>query len=333
MESLFLYAVVSMGGIAAILAAGLGIASRTFEVETDPRVDEVTDTLPGANCGACGYAGCDAFAEAVVEGEAPVSGCPVGGEEVSESIADILDLEAGTTEEEVAQLLCQGGEEETVSTAHYEGVKSCNAASNVGMLEKECKYGCIGFGDCEAVCPFDAIEMNENGLPVVDEDACTACNSCVEECPHDLFVLAPLSGKNHIRCCSHDEGKFARGACDVGCIACRQCVKVCPVDAIEMEDNLAVLDYDTCINCGLCAEKCPMNTIDFYGERVIEIEITEECIGCTRCARECPVDAISGEAKEQHEIDPDICVKCGLCYEVCPAEGAIVKETEDKSQT
>lgn len=329
MESLFIYAVASMGGIAAILAAGLGVASRAFEVEVDPRVEEVNEELPGANCGACGYAGCDAFAEAVVEGEAPVSGCPVGGESVTEAIGDILGLEAETGEEEVAQLLCKGGEAETAQKAVYEGIESCVAASGVNMIEKECTYGCMGFGDCEAVCPFDAIEMNDNGLPEVDEDACTACNKCVEECPHDLFVLAPVSGENHIRCSSHDGGGFVNKACEVGCIACQQCVKVCPVDAIEMEDNLAVLDYETCINCGLCAEKCPTDTIEFYGEKISEIEITEDCIGCTRCAQECPVDAISGEAKEQHEIDQEVCIKCGLCYEVCPAEGAIEKTSEE----
>lgn len=328
MESLFIYAVISMGAIAAVLAAGLGIASRTLEVETDPRVDEVNECLPGANCGACGYAGCDAFAEAVVEEEAPVDGCPVGGSDVAEEIADILGKEAGSSEELVAQLLCQGGEEETTSGATYEGINSCVAAGEIDLIAKDCSYGCLGFGDCVEVCQFDALKMGENGLPVVDEEACTACNNCVKECPQDLFVLAPGGGENHIRCRSHDPGGTVNRICDVGCIACQQCVKVCPISAIEMEDNLAVLDYEECINCGLCAEKCPKDTIEFHGERVTEIYITEECIGCTRCAQDCPVDAISGEAKEQHEIDQEDCIKCGLCYEVCPAEGAIHREIE-----
>ncbi|SDL95691.1 RnfABCDGE type electron transport complex subunit B [Halarsenatibacter silvermanii] len=326
MDSLFIYSLASMGGIAAILAAGLGIASRKFEVETDPKVDAVNEALPGANCGACGYAGCDGFAEAVVQGEAPAAGCPVGGEETAGAIADILDIEAESSEREVAQLLCQGGLEEAARSASYEGINSCRAASQINTLEKECIYGCIGYGDCREVCDFGAIKMNENGLPVVDEESCTACRECVNVCPHDLFILRPVSDKNHIRCMSNDPGKEVNKICQVGCIACQQCVKVCPVDAIEMEDDLAVLDYEKCINCGLCAEACPKDVIEFSGKKISEIEITENCIGCTRCAQECPVDAISGEAKEKHEIDDEKCVECGICYEVCPAEGAIVRE-------
>ncbi len=328
MDSIFLYAFLSMGGLAAFLAAGLGFASRTFYVEKDPRVEEANEILPGANCGACGYAGCENFAEAVVQGETPVVGCPVGGEEVAEKLAELLGAEAETSEKQIARLLCKGGRQETAKNASYRGIESCVAASAVGLAEKKCSYSCLGFGDCEEVCPFDAITMNDNGLPVVHDDKCTACNNCVEKCPHDLFVLGPASGQNHIRCSSHDPGKVVRKICEVGCIACTQCVRVCPVDAIEMQDNLAVLDYEKCINCGLCAEKCPANTIDFYGEKITAIEITEDCIGCTKCAQECPVDAISGEAKEQHEIDDEKCIKCGICYDVCPVD-AVDKETEE----
>ncbi|MGM0419539.1 MAG: RnfABCDGE type electron transport complex subunit B [Bacillota bacterium] len=328
MQSTFLYSVLSMGGIGALLALGLGFASQAFRVERDPKIDEINEELPGANCGACGYAGCEAFAEAVANGEAPITGCPVGGEGVAEALAEIMGTEAEQEEEEVAVVLCKGGTKETVKSAQYEGIETCVAASTVGLSEKKCSYGCLGFGDCEVVCPFDAITMNENNLPVVDPEKCTACNKCVEKCPHDLFVLAPMSGQNHIRCSSHDSGKFVRKICEVGCIACQQCVKVCPVDAIEMQDNLAVLDYEKCINCGLCAEKCPTNTIDFYGKKITHIEITDDCVGCTRCAPACPVDAISGELKEKHVIDQEKCIQCGICYDVCKVEGAIEKEEE-----
>ncbi len=326
MQSTFLYSVLSMGGLGALLALGLGIASKAFHVERDPKIDEVNEALPGANCGACGYAGCDAFAEAVANGDAPVTGCPVGGDSVAERLAEIMGAEAEESEEQVAQVLCKGGTKETARAAEYEGIETCTAASVAGISEKRCSYGCLGLGDCAHVCPFDAITMSSNGLPEVDPDKCTACNKCVEKCPHDLFVLSPVSGENHIRCSSHDGGKFVRGICEVGCIACTQCVRVCPVDAIEMQDNLAVLDYEKCINCGLCAEKCPTNTIDFYGEKIKHIEITDDCVGCTRCAPECPVDAISGELKEKHIIDQEKCIKCGICYDVCKVDGAIEKE-------
>ncbi len=327
MDSIFIFAFLSMGALAAFLAAGLGFASRTFHVEKDPRVVEANEILPGANCGACGYAGCENFAEAVVEGEAPVAGCPVGGEGVADKLADLMGAEAESAEKQVARLLCKGIKSKTAQNASYQGIESCVAASVVGLAEKKCSYGCLGFGDCAEICPFDAIVMNDEGLPEVDEEKCTGCNNCVEECPHDLFLLGPISGKNHIRCSSHDAGKVVRKICEVGCIACTQCARVCPVEAIEMQENLAVLDYEKCINCGLCAEKCPTDTIDFEGEKISAIEITEDCIGCTKCAQECPVEAITGEAKEQHEIDQETCIKCGICYNVCPVD-AVKKEVK-----
>ncbi|ACL70179.1 RnfABCDGE type electron transport complex subunit B [Halothermothrix orenii] len=323
MEPVYVYSLLSMGGLGALLAAGLGIASRTFHVERDKRIDEVEEALPGANCGACGYAGCSSFAEAVVKGEAPVNGCPVGGAEVADKIADIMGLEAEAGEKKVAQVLCNGGWKETRQPAEYMGIESCKAANMVNGGTKACQYGCLGLGDCVAVCPFDAIEMNENGLPEVNYDKCTGCGKCVEACPRGIITLAPLSGKNHIRCSSHDHGKVVKGVCEVGCIGCGICARVCPVDAITIEDNLAVIDYDKCINCGLCAEKCPTGAIEFEGRRIEEIHITDKCVGCTRCARACPVDAIEGSLKEKHEINPETCVKCGICYDTCKVKGAI----------
>lgn len=323
MSNLYIASLISMGGLGALLATGLGFAAKTFTVEKDERIDKVEEALPGANCGACGYAGCSAFAEAVVAGEAPVDGCPVGGSSTAETVADIMGGSAATTEREVAQVLCSGGWKETERSAEYQGIQSCKAANMVSGGTKSCQYGCLGLGDCAFVCPFDAILMNENGLPEIDEEKCTACGECVKVCPRSIITLAPISKKNHIRCSSHDYGKVVRKICEVGCIGCGICAKVCPVDAITMEDNLAVIDYEKCVNCGLCAEKCPTDTIEFYGQPIEDIEITDNCVGCTLCAKKCPVEAISGVLKEKHEIDPEICIKCGICDDVCKVKGAI----------
>ena len=165
--------------------------------------------------------------------------------------------------------------------------------------------------------------MNDNGLPEVNPEKCTSCEKCVLECPRDIIVMAPESGDNHIECRSHAAGGEVRKICEVGCIGCGMCDRVCPVDAIDMEDDLAVIDYEECINCGLCADKCPTDTIEFNGELIEDIKITDKCVGCTRCAQECPVDAIEGELKEKHEIDSEKCVKCGLCGQVCNVDGAV----------
>ncbi|QTL97251.1 RnfABCDGE type electron transport complex subunit B [Iocasia frigidifontis] len=329
MESIYINSLLSMGGLGALLAVGLGFAARAFHVERDERIDQIEEVLPGANCGACGYAGCSNFAEAVVNGEAAVDGCPVGGDKVAALVAEIMGATAGSGEKQLAQILCNGGWQETEQPSEYRGIKTCSAANMVSSGTKSCQYGCLGLGECAAVCPFDAIEMSENGLPVIDPEKCTGCGKCVQACPRGIITLAPISSQNHIRCSSHDSGKLVRGICELGCIGCGICAKVCPVEAIKIENNLAVIDYSKCINCGLCAEKCPTGAIEFEGKRVKEIEITDNCVGCTRCARECPVKAIEGELKEQHSIDPEICVKCGICYDVCKVKGAIKVEFED----
>ena len=323
MDSIYIYSLISMGGLGALLAAGLGFAAKTFYVERDQRTNQVDDVLPGVNCGACGYAGCSSFAEALVAGDAPINGCPVGGEKLAQLLGEIMGSTAVVGEKKIAQVLCAGGRKETRHPAEYRGIQSCRAAVMVSGGTKSCQYGCLGLGDCVTACPFGAIMISDNGLPVIDPEKCTACNKCVLACPREIITLVAQSKENHIRCSSCDPGKVVRKICEVGCIGCRLCVKTCPVDAITMENNLAMIDYSNCINCGLCADKCPTGAIEFNGSKITEIEITDKCVGCTRCVKACPVAAISGELKSRHVIAQDKCIKCGICYEACKVKGAI----------
>ncbi|MGI6038278.1 MAG: RnfABCDGE type electron transport complex subunit B [Limnochordia bacterium] len=252
----------TMGVIGFFFAIVLSLATKTLAVESDPKVDAIEEVLPGANCGACGYAGCRAFAEAVASGQAPIDGCPVGGQAVARAVAEIMGVAApeGITRK-IAQLLCNGGCTEATNRSEYYGAQDCRAALLAGGGSKGCTYGCLGLGTCEVHCPFDAITMNDNNLPVVDEELCTGCGKCVEACPRDLFQLVEEPQGVHIRCRSFAKGKDVRQVCTVGCIGCRRCVKECPYDAIHMEGMLAVIDYDKCTNCGQCVEVCPTNTI------------------------------------------------------------------------
>ncbi|AGB41905.1 electron transport complex, RnfABCDGE type, B subunit [Halobacteroides halobius DSM 5150] len=328
--TIFKSAVSSMGILGAVFAGGLAYASVKFSVDEDPRKGKIEEALPGANCGACGYPGCFSFAEGVVKEEVAVDGCPVGGEEVADKVAQIMGVDAKSSKQEVkvAQVLCQGGNQETTMKANYEGVATCQAA-NMEVNIKSCSYGCLGFGDCEAVCQFDAIYMTDNGLPKIDEKKCTGCEECVIECPRNIISLMSNQEAVTTKCVSTLGATEVKQSCDIGCIGCSLCAKKCPVDAIEMEDNLPVVDAEECIGCNQCVKVCPT---DAMVETPFEVEDTstsedsgqivigDECVGCTLCTNKCPVDAISGEQGGQHEIDQVECIQCEQCIAVCPKE-------------
>ena len=250
-----------------VLGLGFGIFlaffSKKFTVKKDPKIDEVLNVLPGANCGACGYVSCKAYAEAVVMNkDVAVDLCVLGQDEVDEEVAKIVGREAGEKKIQlVAQLKCAGGKEEAKTKYTYKGVETCKAASLLAKGPKACSYGCIGFGDCVKVCEFGALSMGENGLRVVDKEKCTACGACVKECPKKLFRLVPKAKKVHVLCNSKDPGKIVTKVCKVGCIACKLCEKECPADAIHIEDNLAEIDYPKCTMCGKCVTVCPRKII------------------------------------------------------------------------
>ncbi len=253
--------VLSLGGMGLLFGSLLAYASQKFAVEVDERIPLVSEALPGANCGGCGYAGCGAFATAVVEGKAPVDGCPVGGASVASNVAEIMGVTVDATERKIARVLCNGTNNVAKEKYEYYGAMDCVAASKLGGGPKSCAYGCMGLGTCVKACQFDAIKI-ENGIAVIDPDKCTACGKCVNACPKSVIELIPESSKTWVMCKSKDKGKDVRALCDTGCIGCKICEKQCKFDAIHVVDNIAIIDYEKCVNCNQCVVKCPKNIIN-----------------------------------------------------------------------
>ena len=252
-------AVVGILGI--LIGIFLGIASEKFKVEVYEKEILVRNELPGNNCGGCGYAGCDALAKAIAAGQAEVGACPVGGASTAEKIGAIMGVAGGTAEKKVAFVKCKGTCDKTKVQYNYYGVDDCKKVSVVpGAGEKACTYGCMGYGSCVKACAFDAIHVVD-GVAVVDKEKCVACGKCVSSCPNHLIELVPYKAEHLVQCSSHDKGKDVKSVCESGCIGCTLCTKQCEFDAIHMEDNLAVIDYEKCTNCGKCAEKCPVKVI------------------------------------------------------------------------
>jgi electron transport complex protein RnfB len=318
--------VLSLGGMSLLFGAGLAFASQKFAVETDSRKEKIREILPGANCGACGYPGCDGFAAAVVEGLAPVTSCPVGGNNVAQQIGSIMGLEVEETQRKVARVLCAGDCDNAVEKYRYQGIEDCVAASMLADGPKECSYGCLGLGTCVRACPFEAIYINDKGIAVVDRDKCTACEKCVAACPKNIIEMIPDSSRVQVACISEDKARDVRNACKVGCIACGICEKVCQFDAIKVENNIARIDYDKCVNCMACAEKCPTKAIyaDFDSRKVALI-LEDTCTGCTACKRACKFDAIEGNVKEVHTVIEDKCTGCEECVKKCRFDAIIMK--------
>lgn len=254
---------VFMGGVGAVFGVGLAYAAKKFKVLTDPKVEAVRDVLPGANCGACGFAGCQGYAEAVVNDPGLSPGlCAPGKADVAALVAKITGKAAPEVIPMVATVFCRGDECKASRRFVYEGVKDCRAAVLVGGGDKTCQYGCLGYGTCSRACPFGAITMSGDNLPVIDRDKCTACGVCVAACPKQIIHLTPAAKKVHIRCSSLDKGPVVKKACELGCIACGLCVKGCPEGAITMADNLARIDYEKCSTCETCVLLCPQRTIE-----------------------------------------------------------------------
>ncbi len=255
-----LYAALILGGAGLVCGSLLAIAAKYLAVEADERVEKIVEILPSANCGGCGYAGCGAYAQAVVDGEASLTACAAGGAEATKKIAEIMGVEATAKESLKAVVLCHGTLNNATERYCYEGIDDCLAAARLGGGQKACAYACLGLGNCVKVCAFNAINV-VNGVAVTDKDKCTGCGKCIDACPKGVIALIPEKVKYYVGCSSKDKGAAMKEKCLAGCIGCKICEKNCPVGAIAITDNLAVIDYEKCTGCGICAEKCPKKII------------------------------------------------------------------------
>jgi electron transport complex protein RnfB len=257
--------VLSLGGIGLAAAVALGVAARKFAVEVDPREIAVLDVLSGANCGACGYPGCSAYAKAVAEGEASASLCTPGGAGTVERIAHIMGVEATVQAPQAAVVLCQGDNARASSKYRYLGVEDCVAAQKIADGPKQCPGGCLGLGTCVRACPFGAIEITGEGLAVISREKCTGCRKCVAVCPRNVIKMTPLDATVHVLCNSHDKGAQVRKYCQVGCIACHICAKTAP-EAYVVENFLAGVVYEHYQQAVAGVEKCPTKCIRDFAE-------------------------------------------------------------------
>ncbi len=263
MDSEIIIAVGILTGLGLLLATILAVAYKKLKVFEDPRIDKVEEMLPGSNCGACSMPGCRAFAEKVIEGELNVSKCSVSSPSGIEAIAEYLGVDAGSEEKRVARLLCAGGKEEAHNRASYKGgMSTCRGEAVVAGGPKDCNWGCLGLGDCETVCDFDAIKMSDNGLPVVDQALCTACGDCVDICPKDLFIIRPISQKLIVQCRSLLEGDLATDKCSVACNGCGRCVSDAAPDVIEVKNGLAIINFElNNLAAPEATKRCPTGAI------------------------------------------------------------------------
>lgn len=265
-----LVAVIALAVLGFALALLLYVVAKRFAVKEDPRIGQVLEALPGANCGGCGFPGCGGMAAACVKaadaGSLDGLNCPVGGAPCMEAVAGILGMEVAAAAPKLAVVRCYGTCEKRPRVISYDGVKSCRVANSTCMGETQCAYGCLGCGDCVAACQFDAIKMNaQTGLPEVDAEKCTACGACAKACPRGIMAISTVSGANKdayvVACMNKDKGAEAMKVCANACIGCKKCENVCGSDAVHVVNNVASINSDACVLCGMCYEACPRGTI------------------------------------------------------------------------
>lgn len=251
-----------VAGCGLLISLFLSFFAKRFAVPVNKQEEEVLAALPGNNCGGCGFPGCSGLAAAIVKGEAPVSGCPVGGKSVADTVAAIMGVDAGTFVKKVAFVKCNGTCDVAGENYEYSGPKDCRSAAMApGRGSKACNYGCLGFGSCQKVCDNDAIHILD-GIAVIDPEKCGSCGKCVSACPMGLIEIVPYDANVRVACSSKDKGNITMKACKAGCVGCGICVKNCEAGAITVTDNVAHIDYDKCTRCGVCAEKCPKKIIN-----------------------------------------------------------------------
>lgn len=322
------WAILVLGGLGLVFGLLLTLAGKVFHVDIDPRVAQIRDVLPGANCGACGFAGCDACAAAIAAGKAPLNACPVAGPKAAEQLSIILGVEAApSTAKKVAFVGCAGGVNCKDKFA-YTGILDCVAASILADGQKSCRFACLGLGTCVRVCPFGALSIDEEtGLVKVDESKCQSCGKCVSACPKGVLSMQKAAPAVALKCRDTGKGAKVSANCSKGCIGCGKCASACQFGAIEMVNNLPVIDRNKCRECMMCAEACPTGAIDADWSRRQRAEIDQRaCIGCGLCKRQCAFGAIDGEPRQPHAVIESLCTGCGLCAEKCPKKCITMKE-------
>lgn len=316
MEMSVIFSILVLGGLGAAFGVMLGVASKKLAVEKDPREGKVRELLPGANCGGCGFPGCDGMAAALVEGKAEVSFCAPLSAKNAAKIGEVLGIEVGAYVPKVARIMCLGSNGHCKNKFEYNGAHDCREAYALGGGFKACRYACLGLGTCAKACKFGAITMGEDGIADIDETKCTGCGACVEQCPQSSIAVLTKEIDVYTACTNPGKGKEITVNCTAGCIGCGICAKSCPFGAITMENNLPVVDYSKCRQCWLCVEKCPRKCILTTQTDKRAVIDEEKCVGCTLCAKNCPFDAIDGEVKQPHKVN-EHCRGCGVCYEKC----------------
>lgn len=254
----FLYTVLIVGGIGLVLAIVLSLASKFFAVPTDEKIEKIRECLPGANCGACGYSGCDGYAEALANGAEP-NLCTPGGTATATALSEVLGVEIEAIKK-IAVVHCHHSLDKATSAFAYSGAATCSAASLMYGGPLDCKYGCLGFGDCIKVCDFGALSLVDGNI-VVDREKCGACGKCVTACPKGIISIERADATYYVACSNKNKGAASRKMCSAACIGCGKCAKVCPSGAITVNDNLAVIDPEKCTGCGECERNCPTKAI------------------------------------------------------------------------
>lgn len=297
-----LSAVISISAIGILFGLILSVAKIKLKVDKDPRIEQVNDALPGANCGACGQPGCMGYATKIVMEDEDITLCPVGDDAMLVKIAEIMgkEVEAGGVSV-IARLHCQGGHEVTVDRFEYKGPKSCYAAHTFMESYKVCQFGCLGFGDCVDSCPFDAMYMGDDGLPKIIDDKCTGCGNCVDACPRDILSLVPETFDTWVMCSNTEKAPVMKKGCSVGCIGCKICEKACRTNfednpdidtAIKVINFNAEIDYDLCTNCHKCVEVCPVPVIN-------PVELSKKWQKNQEKKKQAPAAKAAGDAEKE----------------------------------
>ncbi len=327
MDPSLIGAIASIGGLGLLLGGGLAYASRVFYVKVDPRIEEVDEALPGANCGACGQAGCRQMAVQVVGGELTGADCPVASSDVVARVAEIMGGVAGAAVDMVAIVRCQGSPDKCPDRFEYSGFQTCTGGDKIGHGHKACDWGCLGFGECVAACPFDAMVMGADRLPKVMDENCTGCGKCVEACPRDIMHLIPRNAPVYLACMNINKTKKVQEVCDIGCIGCGRCAnkKATPSGMVSMnkETNLPVFDYSYDDEPVVAVDVCPTDSLvdKKAGRRPIWHIDPTMCNGTGECAKICPVKKCITETDGgKYVIDPEKCISCGWCEPVCPTK-------------